>query len=94
MFFADGMDFLGHKISGKGIVPQNEKTRAMKDMPTPKDIHQLRAALGLFSYYRKFVPHFSTIASPINGLLKGDVKWHWDETQATAFIALKTALCS
>ena len=89
------MDFLGHKISGKGIAPQDEKTSAIKDMPTPKDIHQLlRAALGLFSYYRKFVPHFSTIASPLNGLLKGDIKWHWDETQETAFIELKRVLCS
>ena len=78
----------------EGIAPEVEKTRAIKDMPTPKDIHQLRVALGLFSYYRKFIPHFSTIASPLNGLLKGDVKWHWDETQETAFIELKQALCS
>ena len=28
LFFADEMDFLGHKISGKGIAPQDEKTRA------------------------------------------------------------------
>ena len=58
LFFADEMDFLGHKILGKGIALQDEKTRAIQDMPAPKDIHQLRAALGLFSYY---FPNFTIV---------------------------------
>ena len=53
----------------------------------------MRAALGLFSYYRKFVLHFSTIAHPLNQLLKKDAAWSWGEKQAEAFQELKLQLC-
>ena len=63
-------------------------------MPSPKDIHQLRAALGLFSYYRKFVPHFASIAAPLNKLLRNDIKWLWKNEQEHAFQNLKVVLCA
>ena len=62
-------------------------------MPAPTDLHSLRAALGLFSYYRKFVLHFSTIAHPLNQLLKKDAMWLWGEKQMEAFQELKLQLC-
>ena len=54
----------------------------------------LRAALGLFSYYRKFVNRFSTIAFPLNKLLKKEALWEWSDTQQQAFTELKEQLCS
>ena len=54
----------------------------------------LRAALGLFSYYRKFVLHFSSIAFPLNPQLKKDRPWEWGDAQDKAFLELKEQLCS
>ena len=54
----------------------------------------LRAALGLFSYYRKFVNRFSTIAFPLNRPLKKEALWEWSDIQQHAFAGLKEQLCS
>ena len=70
VFGADNIDSLGHRISADKLEPQQDKLAAVRDLPSPTDISSLRAALGLFSYYRKFVLHFSSIAFPLNALLK------------------------
>ena len=93
VFAADSIDFLGHRISAGKLEPQTDKLAAVRDLPAPTDLSGLRAALGLFSYYRKFVPNFSTIAFPLNSLLKKDRPWVWGETQAAAFLELKEQLC-
>ena len=75
VFGADNIDFLGHRISADSLQPQEKKLTAVRDLPAPTDLHNLRAALGPFSYYRKFVLHFRCIAHPLNQLLKKDAVW-------------------
>ena len=40
------------------------------------------------------MPHFSTIAFPLNALMKKDRPWEWGKAQADAFGVLKEQLCS
>jgi len=47
---------------------------------------------GLASFYRRFVKNFSTLASPLNELVKKNVSFHWGEAQEKAFQALKDKL--
>ena len=63
-------------------------------MPAPTNLSGLRVALGMFSNYRKFVQHFSTIAFPLNSLMKKDRPWEWGKAQVDAFGELKDQLCS
>ena len=93
MFGADAIDFLGHRISADTLEPQQDKLSVVRDLPSPTDLPSLRAALGLFSYCRKFVLHFSSIAFPLNSLLKKDRPWEWGQAQEEAFLALKEQLC-
>ena len=93
VFGADSIDFLGHRISADKLEPQQDKLAAVRDLPSPTDISSLRAALGLFSYYKKFVLHFSSIAFPLNALLKKERAWEWGETQENAYLQLKEQLC-
>ena len=93
VFGADSIDFLGHHISANSLQPQGEKLAAFRDLPAPTDLHSLRVALGFFSYYKKFVIHFSTIAHPLNQLLKKDAVWQWGDKQMEAFQELKLQLC-
>ena len=79
VFGADSIDFLGHRISANMLRPQSDNIAAVRDLAAPTYLSSLRAALGLFSYYRKFVPHFSTIAFPLNSLMKKDRPWKWGE---------------
>ena len=82
VFAVDQIDFLGHCVSAEGLSPQQEKVSAVRDLPAPIDISSLRSALGLFSYYRKFVKGFRlqdsgfklVIASPLHSLLRKGVK--------------------
>ena len=94
MFAVDKIDFLGHCISAEGLSPQDEKVAAVRELPPPKDISSLRSALGLFSYYRKFVKGFSVIASPLHQLLRKGALWHWGKDQQTSFLELKEKLCT
>ena len=55
VFAVDQIDFLGHCVSAEGLSPQQEKVSSVRDLPSPTDVSSLRSALGLFSYYRKFV---------------------------------------
>ena len=48
--------FLGHKISSEGVGPDPGKVKAMKEMPVPQNVSQLRSPLGALSYYISQLP--------------------------------------
>jgi len=65
---------------------------AIKDWPPPKNVSALRSFHGLASFYRRFVPNFSTIAAPLNELVKKGVVYKWGKDQEKAFETLKQKL--
>lgn len=95
-FFQKRVAFLGHVVSEEGVSTDPEKIQRIEDCPAPQDIHQVRSILGLFSYYRRFIPHFSDIARPIIRLTEKKEKenFHWTQEQEDAFQQLKEALSS
>ena len=94
VFAVDQIDFLGHCVFAEGLSPQKEKVSTVRELPAPTDISSLRSALGLFSYYRKFVEGFSVIASPLHSLLRKGIKWHWGIDQQNSIAELKDKLCT
>ena len=58
------VSFLGHLISQHGIHRSPEKTQLVRDFPRPRSVKDIRAFIGLASYYRQFVKDFSSIAAP------------------------------
>ncbi len=85
--------FLGHYVSAAGVATDDQKTAAVRDWPVPCSLRQLRAFLGLASYYRKFVPGFATVAAPLHQLTKKSQRFQWGQEQQQAFDRLKEALC-
>nr|XP_009622708.1 uncharacterized protein LOC104114064 [Nicotiana tomentosiformis] len=53
------IDFLGHVIEEGRIKMDQQKIQAVTDSPPPKDIHALRAFLGLCNFYQRFVKNYS-----------------------------------
>ena len=49
-FLRQEVSFLGHRINGAGITTEPDKVAAVRDWPTPTDIHQLRLFLGWVLY--------------------------------------------
>src|SRR5579864_4050312 len=91
-FCLPNIHFLGHVVGRDGIKPDPEKIEKVKNYPVPRNLTELRAALGLMSYYRKFIKDFSKIARPMLTLLKKDTPFEWTNKQQNAFDRLKQML--
>ncbi|CAF5223947.1 unnamed protein product, partial [Rotaria magnacalcarata] len=64
------LKYLGHVVSQSGIEPDPDKVRAVRDYPVPTRIKDVRAFLGLTSYYRRFIRNYATIAEPLISLTR------------------------
>jgi len=88
-FYVDSVIFLGFVVNKNGVHVDPTKIKAIQEWPTPKNVGEVRSFHGLESFYRRFVPNFSTLASPLNELVKKDVSFNWGEKQEYAFQQLK-----
>jgi len=88
-FFQRRVAFLGHVVTAEGVATDPEKVKKVQDWPAPQDLHELRSALGLFSYYRRFIPNFSDVAKPLILLTEKNQTFRWGMAQQEAFDRLK-----
>ncbi|XP_057990624.1 uncharacterized protein LOC131173000 [Hevea brasiliensis] len=93
-FCLERIVFLGFVVSSKGVEVDDEKVKAIRDWPTPKNASEVRSFHGLASFYRRFVPNFSTLAAPLNEHVKKNVTFVWGKEHEHAFAMLKEKLCS
>jgi RNase H-like domain found in reverse transcriptase len=68
-FFSDTVDYLGHVLRPGRLGVAEKNTTALRTAPLPRTQTELRSFLGLCNVYRRFVPHFSALAAPLNALL-------------------------
>lgn len=90
----ESVDFLGYKLEGGTMKPDDAKTAAIDRLLPPRTRSEVRAFLGLTGYYRDFVHRYSHIARPLTNLLSEDTTWVWDEKCEAAFETLKKTLTS
>ena len=69
-FMLSSVKYLGHQISEQGLQSTDEKVRAIKDAPAPKDAAQLKSFLGIINYCGKFLPKISSNLAPLYKLLQ------------------------
>ncbi len=93
MQFSDEcVNYLDHAIDAEGLHPTEEKLRAIRDAPAPKNVKQLRSFLDLMLFYARFIPNHSTLLAPLNELLRQDVQWKWSAKENTSFQTAKDML--
>ena len=93
----DSIVCLGHNIVGQTVRPQEDKIQAIRDAPRPSTKRQIKSFLGLAGFYRRFIPNFTSIASPLTDLTKknrpNSIKV-WQDHNERAFQTLKNRLTS
>ncbi|GBG70110.1 hypothetical protein CBR_g5741 [Chara braunii] len=93
-FFLSKISCLGYVVTRGGLRPDSRKVAAVKEAPVPTSLTQVRAFLGLASYYRRFIRGFSVIARPRTNLLRKDQPLNWDAECQQAFATLKDVLAT
>ena len=84
--------FFGSVVSAEGIEPDPDKLTAISEWPVPQNLTEVRAFIGLASYYRRHVEGFSKIAKPLSDLTRKSQPFVWGPEQQTAFETLKYCL--
>ncbi len=74
-FLRSQVEYLGYVIDEHGLHPTEKKIQAIKEAPTPTNITELRAFLGIINYYGRFLPNLSSQLAPLHELLQKNTTW-------------------
>ena len=85
-------NYLGFIISEEGIKTDEKKVEAIRSLPVPTCVREVRSFIGMCSYYRRFLPNFSQIAEPIIMLTRKYAHFKWSDVHQKAFEFLKESL--
>jgi len=93
------LKILGQIVNQDGVKPNPEGLAAINNFPTPKTIKQTRSFLGLCNFFRKFIPRYAELISPITDLTRGHFATkkspiQWSILHQNAFEKLKNQLTS
>ena len=91
-FLQTETNYLGFVIDENGIKPDQKKVEAIRALPAPTCVKEVRSFVGMCSYYRRFIPNFSQIAEPIIDLTKKYAHFKWTDVHQRAFDFIKDSL--
>ena len=90
--FRESVPFLGHIVGRRGLECDPRKIEDVKSWPVPDCLKSVRQFLGFVGYYRRFIPKFADIATPLVQLTGKDVPFVWDASCSAAFRGLRASL--
>jgi hypothetical protein len=86
------VQYLEFIVSENGVSVSADKVKAVREYPTPKNAKDVRAFLGLASFYSRLVPNFVEAAKPLTILTRKNQNFIWGPSQQEAFENLKNRL--
>jgi hypothetical protein len=96
VFGQASIEFLCHLITAAGSSPLPSRVEAIAVFPRPVIVRQLQALLGLFNFYRKFIPAAAKVVLPLTRNLRGgprgDHPLDWSVEMVAAFEAARCSL--
>ncbi len=91
-FLKAKINLLGHEIHGEGIHTSDDKITAVKNIPKPQSLNNVRSFLRLAGYYRPFIHNLSAKAAPLARFLRKEITFHWGASHEKSFQELNHAL--
>ncbi|KAE8228141.1 hypothetical protein CF326_g6939 [Tilletia indica] len=86
-FAVPSLVLLGRKISGAGVAVWKDRAKAVSALARPTTLRELYHVLGLFGYYRAFIPKYAELASPLTQLTKG---WRYEADSSGRYRLVNT----
>ena len=91
-FYRNELTFYGLRFTPNGISPTEDRCKALREVPPPKDAEDLHSFLCSMLWNARFMKDMCTIAEPLWKLTRGNTEWKWGPTEQIAFESLKAAL--
>ena len=93
-FGVEELEFVGHKLSAKGIDAASSKVESIVNAGEPQNVSELKSFLGLLNYVSRFILDYSTKTEPLRRLTRKNEKFCFGKEQKEAFKILKQELSS
>ena len=90
VFRVNTIDLLGYRVSHNSIKPDPDRLAPLLNLPVPEGPKSLKRVIGMFSYYVKWINHFSDKIHILNNVSK----FLLNETQKNTFEDLKLELAN
>jgi len=88
-FHATEVHYRGLIVTTSGVRMDPKKVETIKNWETPSNVKDVQSFLGFANFYRRFIPRFSAVASPLTALTKKDKPFRWTPEATSAFERLK-----
>jgi hypothetical protein len=79
-------------LDERGISPDPEKTKAIRQMHPPGNVSELRRFLGVVNQFGKLSHRLASLSQPLRELLKKNNSWIWGQQQASVFTDIKSEI--
>jgi hypothetical protein len=89
VFAQSKLQYLGYVLSEEGDSASTIKLKAVKEYSTPINVRDVRAFLGLASFYRRLLPDYAQMAKDLTALTRKDQEFIWGPDQKEAYKTLK-----
>ena len=70
--------YLGHEITPEGIAMDPDRTRVISEMAAPRTLKEAKRLFGFYSWFRKFIPSFTTLSEPLVLLCNAE-RFYWND---------------
>lgn len=94
VFLKRKIEYLGFSVGSGEIRVSESKVEPIRNYPVPKTKEEVRSFHGVCNWYKRLIPNFSTVASPLTYLMRKNVAFAWNDEQQASFDHLKEVLCS
>ncbi|XP_039890321.1 uncharacterized protein K02A2.6-like [Simochromis diagramma] len=84
--------FLREKLSAQGVQPDQDKVKAILDMPRPTDKTGVLRIIGMVNFIGKFIPNLAANTSCIRELLHKEHEFEWTANHESEWAHLKRTL--
>lgn len=83
---------LGHIVSKEGITIDEERVRAILELPLPSHKKGLQSFIGRINFLRRFIPNIANLLKPLTSMLKKNTVFSWTKEAKLSFESIKEEL--